>query len=458
MQGFRSLPSVDRLISDERLKSLEGVYWRPLILSAVREQLGQSRLSIAQGGITPSFDELIESICARIQSLAQPSLYPVINATGVILHTNLGRACLSKETIAAMELASKSYLNLEFDLDSGKRGSRQVHIESLLCQLTGAEAALVVNNNAAGVLLALAALAKGKEVILSRGQAVEIGGGFRLPEVMRQSGAKLVDVGTTNCTYVSDYKQAITPKTAALLRVHSSNFKILGFTEVVTLPELVQLGQEYNLPVLDDLGSGCLLDTTEFGLDPEPRVQDSIAAGAGLALFSGDKLMGGPQAGIIVGEKHLVDRLKKHPLARAARIDKVRLAGVAITLLHYLKGEAKTKIPVWQMLSTPLQEIEKRAQEWSRCFGNLATVVEGESMVGGGSLPGNTLPTRLVAIQGKGRNMVQELARELRAQQPPIVGRIHGNSLLLDPRTVPPEEDEVILKVLRDASKAVSVG
>ncbi len=458
---FRSLPSVDRLISDERLKPFEEVYSRPLVLSLARQLLEESRLSIARGEPAPSLDDLVESVCARIQALGQPSLCPVVNATGVILHTNLGRTPLSQEAMAAMELISRGYVNLEFDLQSGKRGSRQVHVESLLCQLTGAEAALVVNNNAAAVLLALTALAKRKEVIVSRGQAVEIGGGFRIPDVMRQSGAKLVEVGTTNCTYLSDYEQAITPRTAALLRVHSSNFKIVGFTQAVALEELVQLGEQYNLLVLDDLGSGCLLDTTRFGLDPEPKIQDSIAGGVGLAFSSGDKLLGGPQAGIIVGRKHLVDKLKKHPLARAVRIDKIRLAGLGITLLHYLKEEAEQKIPVWQMISTPLAEIERRAQRWTEHLAGLATVLEGESVVGGGSLPGSTLPTRLVAIKGstkgKERNTVQELAGRLRGQQPPIIGRIEGNTLLLDPRTVPPEEDEAVLQALHHALQAADI-
>ena len=459
---FRSLPSVDRLISDERLKPFEEVYSHSLVLGLARELLEESRLSIARGEPAPSFDGLVESICARIQSLGQPSLLPVINATGVILHTNLGRAPLSREAMAAMELISKGYTNLEFDLESGRRGSRQVHLSSLLCQLSGAEAALVVNNNASAVLLALTALAKGKGVITSRGQAVEIGAGFRIPDVMRQSGAKLVEVGTTNCTYLFDYEQAITPRTAALLRVHSSNFQIVGFTQTVALEELVQLGEQYNLPVLDDLGSGCLLDTARFGLNPEPKVQNSIAAGVGLALFSGDKLLGGPQAGIIVGKKHLIDKLKKHPLARAVRIDKIRLAGLAITLLHYLKGEAEQKIPVWQMVSTPLAEIERRAQRWTQPLAGWATVIEGESVVGGGSLPGSTLPTRLVAvkgsIKGKERNLVQELARKLRVQQPPVIGRIEGNSLFLDPRTVLPEEDEAVSQALHNALKAVGIG
>jgi L-seryl-tRNA(Ser) seleniumtransferase len=457
---FHSLPSVDRLISDERLMSLEGVYSRSLVVEAARQVLEERRLSIARGDAAPSFDTLVERITASIRLLAEPSLVPVINATGVILHTNLGRAPLSRETMAAMESASRGYNNLEIDLETGKRGSRQVHVSSLLCRLTGAEAALVVNNNASGVLLALTALAKRKEVIVSRGQAVEIGGGFRIPDVMRQSGAKLVEVGTTNCTYLSDYEQAITPRTAALLRVHSSNFKIVGFTQEVALEELVQLGRRHNLLVLDDLGSGCLLDTARFGLDPEPKIQDSIAAGVGLAFFSGDKLLGGPQAGIIVGKKQLVDRLQKHPLARAVRIDKIRLAGLAATLLHYVKQEAERKIPIWQMISTPLTEIERRAEKWEQRFAGLATVTDGKSVVGGGSLPGSTLPTKLLAIKpqgtGKGPNMVQRLATELRVQKPPVIARIEGNSLLLDPRTVPPEEDEALLAALDSA--AMSLG
>jgi len=347
-----------------------------------------------------------------------------------------------------MEECAKGYTNLEIDLDSGKRGSRQVHIESVLCQLTGAEAALVVNNNASAVLLALSALAKGKEVIVSRGQAVEIGGGFRIPDVMRQSRAKLVEVGTTNRTYLSDYEEAITPHTAALLRVHSSNFRVVGFAQAVAIEELTQLGERYGLPVLDDLGSGCLVDTARFGLDPEPMVQQSIAVGVGLAMFSGDKLLGGPQAGIIVGQDPLVAKLKRHPLARAVRMDKIRLAGLAVTLLHYLKGEAETKIPVWRMISAPLEEIEERARKWSRVLGDVTSVVEGESMVGGGSLPGSTLPTRLVAIRRQGK--VKELADKLRRESPPVIGRIDNDLLLLDPRTVLPDEEEVLLSSLRN--------
>jgi len=453
---FRRLPSVDRLLSDGRIKELVEAYPHPLVVNLVRQLLGRLRLSIAEGEPCPSFGEMVESICAEAQRLQQPSLRPVINATGVILHTNLGRAPLSPETISAMDLAAKGYSNLEFDLDSGKRGSRQVHIESLLWQLTGAEGALVVNNNASALLLALSALAKGREVIVSRGQAVEIGGGVRIPEIMRQSGAKLVEVGTTNCTYPADYEAAITAKTAALLRIHSSNFRLVGFTESVPLEQLARLGELYGHVVLDDLGSGCFIDTARFGLAPEPMVQQSIALGVGLAFFSGDKLMGGPQAGLIVGKKPLIDKLKKHPLARAVRIDKVRLAGLAATLRHYLKGEELSTIPIWRMISTPLEAIERRAELWAQSLDGLATVIEGESVVGGGSLPGSTLPTKLLAIKAprKGFKSVQELAQRLRCQQPAVVGRIEGNRLLLDPRTILPEEDEAFLQAVYSACKA----
>jgi len=447
---FRHLPSVDRLISEERIRRLQELYPRASLVELIRQRLEHARLAITAGNPCPSVDEIVDSICAQVYALENPSLRPIINASGVILHTNLGRAPLSKEAISAMNAVANGYCNLEFDLDSGTRGSRYVHIEPILCQLTGAEAALVVNNNASAVLLALTALAKKREVIVSRGQAVEIGGGFRIPDVMRQSGAKLVEVGTTNCTYVTDYAQAINPRTAALMRVHASNFRLMGFTHLVTLDELVALGRQYDLPVFDDLGSGCFLDTTRFGLDPEPMVQQSIATGAGLVFFSGDKLMGGPQAGIIVGKKQFIDKLKKHPLTRAVRIDKIRLAGLVVTLIHYLKGEAISRIPVWRMISAPLAEIDQRARQWAQPLQGLAQVVEGETMIGGGSLPGGTLPTRLVAIGGEGKSMAQALSERLRCQEMPIVGRISGNVLLLDPRSVLPEEDEEVLQALHD--------
>jgi L-seryl-tRNA(Ser) seleniumtransferase len=450
---LRRLPSVDKLISEERIRQLREIYAHDLIMDVVRQQLEESRLAIMRGVSCPSSDEIVDSICSRLQALAQPSMRPVINASGVILHTNLGRAPLSKEATAAMELVAADYCNLEFDLDSGARGSRNVHVEQLLCQLTGAEAALAVNNNASAVLLALTALAKRKEVIVSRGHAVEIGGGFRVPDVMRQSGAKLVEVGTTNCTYIYDYEQAISPSTAALLRVHTSNFRVEGFVHSIALEEMAALGKKRGLPLFDDLGSGCFLDTTVYGLAPEPMVQQSIALGVDLVFFSGDKLVGGPQAGIIVGKRLFVDKLKKHPLARALRIDKIRLAGLAATLVHYLKGEALGKIPVWRMISMPVDEVERRARLWAQALGDLAKVIEGETMIGGGSLPGSTLSTRLVAVGDKeGRkNLAQSLARGLRHNEPPVIGRINGDVLLLDPRTVLPEKDEAVLSALSNA-------
>ena len=282
---------MDKLLSEERIKRLEGTYPHELLLNLVRQRLEHYRQAITAGNPGPSLDEIVASICTQLDDLENPSLRPVINATGVILHTNLGRAPLSRETVAAMDTVANGYCNLEFNLDSGTRGSRHTHIEPILCQLTGAEAALVVNNNDSAVLLGLTALARRKEVIVSRGQAVEIGGNFRIPDVMRQSGAKLVEVGTTNCTYAADYEQAITPRTAALMRVHTSNFLVTGFTHSVTLEELVAVGQQRDLPVFDDLGSGCFLETTGFGLNPEPMVPQSVAAGAGLVFFSGDKLV-----------------------------------------------------------------------------------------------------------------------------------------------------------------------
>ncbi|MBI2979657.1 MAG: L-seryl-tRNA(Sec) selenium transferase [Chloroflexi bacterium] len=451
---FRRLPGVDKILSEERIKQLEDTYPHELLVSVIRQHLEHERLAIVAGNPCPPLDKIVDSIFAEIGKLENFSLRRVINATGVLLHTNLGRAPLSPETVAAMSSAAQGYSNIEFNLDSGTRGSRQTHIEPMLCQLTGAEAGLVVNNNASAILLVLSALAKRKEVIVSRGEAIEIGDSFRIPDVMRQSGAKLVEVGTTNCTYITDYEQAITDRTAALMRVHTSNFKITGFTHSVSLQELVTLGRRHDLPVVDDLGSGCFLDTTAFGLDPEPMVQQSVTAGAGLVCFSGDKLVGGPQAGIIVGEKALIDKLKRHPLARAVRIDKIRLAGLAATLRHYLKGEAQSKIPVWAMLSTPLEDIEQRAGKWANALKGMAQVIDGKSMIGGGSLPESTLPTKLVAIKGehkgKNRNLAPTLAQKLRSADIPIIGRVSDDVLLLDPRSILPEEDEILLRELRN--------
>jgi L-seryl-tRNA(Ser) seleniumtransferase len=446
-EELRKLPSVDEVVRDKRLAAFVTEHSHDQAVALIREVVEEARQRILGGGPGEGPKEIVAQVLARISSWERKALLPVINATGVILHTNLGRAPLGRDAATAMSEAGAGYCNLEFELESGNRGSRDTHVEKLLCQLTGAEAAMVVNNNAAAVLLALIALARRREVIVSRGQAIEIGGGFRIPDVMRQSGAKLVEVGTTNCTYITDFEEVISPRTVALMRVHSSNFRVLGYTSMITLEEMVAVGKRHDVAVIDDLGSGCFLDTAVFGLEPEPMVQQSVAAGAELVLFSGDKLVGGPQAGIIVGRKELVDRLRKHPLARAVRIDKARLAGLIATMIVYLKGEALSRIPIWRMISAPVGDIDRRARGWAEAAGKPARVTDGESMVGGGSLPGGTLPTRLVAIGGRG---IPSLGRRLRLLPVPVIGRISEGLLLLDPRSVLPEDDEVVVKALKD--------
>ena len=344
-----------------------------------------------------------------------------------------------------MHDAASGYSDLEFDLHRGQRGSRQAHVNSLAAQVSGAEAALVVNNNASAVMLGLAALARGKEVIVSRGEAVEIGGGFRIPGVLAQSGARLVEVGATNRTYLSDYESAIGDETGAILKVHASNFRITGFTHEATIDELAALGRERDLPVLHDLGSGCLLDATQFGLAYEPTVQDSIDAGCGLSFFSGDKLLGGPQAGIIAGDRELVRRLSEHPLARAVRIDKLSLAALAATLLHYLKGEAVKEIPVWRMIAASESHLKERAEALRTAIGDAASIAPGRSAIGGGSLPGETLPTWLVALEGN----PDAMADALRQADPPVVARIEDGKLVLDPRTIMAEEEDALVKTVR---------
>ncbi|MBI4336842.1 MAG: L-seryl-tRNA(Sec) selenium transferase [Chloroflexi bacterium] len=449
---FRALPSVDRLLAHPLVQRIAETYQREAVLAAVRRHLERAREGVAQGESAPSLEALAEGVAHEVASLWQPGPRPVINATGVILHTNLGRAPLSEEALSAVAEAARGYSNLELDVEEGERGSRQQHVGHLLAQLTGAEAALVVNNNAAAVALGLAALARSKEVIVSRGEAVEIGGGFRIPDVLHQSGAALVDVGTTNRTYVQDYQRAITPNAGAILKVHTSNFRIVGFVHEPTLQELAALGREHSIPVLYDLGSGCLLETEHFGLAHEPTPQESIRAGADLVFFSGDKLLGGPQAGIVVGKQALVAQLSKHPLARALRIDKLDLAALSATLLHYLKGEATRKVPVWQMVSKSPRELEAKAQSWAALVGQQTEAIQGHSTVGGGSLPGETLPTWLVAINAQGLpGAAQGLARRLRQGNPPIITRIVDERVVVDPRTVLPHEEPSLVQALRAA-------
>jgi L-seryl-tRNA(Ser) seleniumtransferase len=384
----------------------------------------------------------------RARAAAGPTLLPLINATGVIIQTNLGRAPLSPAALQAMHAVGAGYSNLEYDLAAGARGSRYDHLAALLCRLTGAEAALAVNNNAAAIYLALSALAPGREVVISRGQAVEIGGGFRIPDVLRQSGATLVEVGTTNRTYAHDYAAAIGERTALLMRVHTSNFQLVGFVHAAGLAELAELAHARGIHLLDDLGSGTLLPTARYGLAPEPTVQASVAAGADLVTFSGDKLLGGPQAGLIVGRAALVAQLRKHPLARALRVDKTTLAGLEATLLAYLHGRAERELPVWRMIAADRAVVQARAEQLAAAIGAGAAVQACTSTIGGGSLPGATLPSAAVALRSAAPD---DLARRLRMGRPPVVGRIADDRLLLDVRTVLEEQQGALVECVRAA-------
>ncbi len=443
---LRKLPSIDRLLQSPQARAWLATYGRELVTDALRAAQEAQRHALLAGEALPEplLDDALARAEAALLGAARPSLVPVINATGVVLHTNLGRTPLSAATLAAMRAAGEGYSNLEFDLAEGQRGSRYVHAEALLCRLTGAEAALVVNNNAGAVLLALAALAQGREVIVSRGQLVEIGGGFRIPEVMAQSGARLVEVGTTNRTYARDYAAAIRAETAGLLRVHTSNYRITGFVAQPELGELVALAHAHGLWLCDDLGSGTLLDTAQFGLAHEPTVQEGVRAGADLVTFSGDKLLGGPQAGYIVGRRELVERLRAFPLTRALRVDKATLAGIQANLLHYLKGEALREIPIWRMLAQSEAELSARAQALLEGLGPLGArcvLIAGRSMVGGGSLPGESLPTTLVALPA---GDAEAQARALRLGHPPVVARIVDGRVVLDLRTVLPGQEAAL--------------
>jgi len=449
MGDLRSLPSVDYLLQTQDVKGLIARYGRSLTLDAIRGALDEARAAYTEKYHIPSEEKLLEQVRVKLQDWTRPTLRQVINASGVILHTNLGRAPLSRTAIQAVRDVSLGYSTLEYDLDRGRRGSRLVHAEVLLKKLTGAEAALVVNNNAAALLLILTALARRRKVVIARSQLVEIGGGFRVPDVMKQSGAKLLEVGTTNRVHLSDYKVALEDKPALFLRAHRSNFRITGFTSEPTLDEIAALAHEAGLPMADDLGSGSLMETTRYGLGHEPTVQESLASGADLVCFSGDKLLGGPQAGVIVGRRELVAKLKKHPLARAVRADKMCFAAMTATLLHYLKDEAESQVPIWRMISTPLEDIQERANEWALALGNgdmpACEVTAGESTVGGGSLPGETLPTYLLAISVRSPN---RFVNGLRGTSPPIIARLENKRVLLDPRTVLPEQDSDLLEGL----------
>lgn len=446
---LRQLPSVDRLLLLPVSYQLIDRFGRDLVVEALRKQLEVQRAAIVGGQSEAPMNAVIVQEARRwLEELVAPTLRPVINGTGVIIHTNLGRAPLGQASLEALQEVAAGYSTLEYDVEAGGRGSRADHAAALLRRVTGAEDALVVNNNAAAVLLMLSVFCKGREVIISRSQLVEIGGGFRIPDVMAQSGARLVEVGTTNRTRVEDYAAAINENTAAILVAHHSNFKIVGFTSEPRLSELAELAHERDLLFLYDQGSGALLDTVQYGLDKEPTVQDGLQAGVDLVAFSGDKLLGGPQAGILCGREALVAQLKRHPLARAVRPDKLCLAALVAALTHYLVDEAQEEVPVWQMIARSASELEETAERWAEQLREdnvLVTVIDGRSTVGGGSLPGSTLPTKLLAID---HPEVEQLAETLRGQRPAIVGRIQDNRFIIDPRTVLEEQEAFLLEAL----------
>lgn len=452
---WRQLPAVSSLLNTEKGRALVQEFSHHQVVSAIRHTLAQIRQELRSRveAFPPSAAVILEQATAFLRRQQQRSLRRVINATGIIIHTNLGRSSLAEEARQAIFEIAGGYSNLEYDLESGERGSRQGHVEELLCRLTGAEAALVVNNNAAAVLLALQTVAAGREVIVSRGQLVEIGGSFRIPEVMAASGAILVEVGTTNKTKLADYSRAINERTAVLLMVHPSNYRITGFTASVSLEELISLGQQKGLPVMFDAGSGYLLDLGVEALAAEPVVQKAIQSGAALVTFSGDKLLGGPQAGIILGRRELIARMRSNPLARALRIDKLSLAALEATLRLYLDPmTARTRIPTWRRLTLPMEEIERRAKALTemlqRVQPELAISIEPqESQAGGGSLPEEGLPTLAVTIRHPLLS-AEGLARRLRQNDPPIIVRVAHQQVLLDPRTLEAEEFSFIAEAL----------
>ena len=437
---LRKLPKVGNLLDSPDWVDVQARYNRVQVKAALEAELDGVRQQVLSGKPHIPQSTLLARVETRLENLTLIGPGPVLNATGVIIHTNLGRAPLAREAVAAA-IAAAGYCNLEMDMSSGERGSRHTHIQELVCRLSGGEAAMVVNNNAAAMLLALGAVAQGREGIISRGQLVEIGGSFRIPEVMEQSGVRLVEVGATNKVYVDDYRRAISSDTGVLLRVHPSNYRVIGFHQEVALEEMVALAREHKLPVLDDLGSGTLVDLSPWGID-EPTVQQSVSAGADLVCFSGDKLLGGPQCGIIVGSKSWISRLKRHPLARALRCDKVTLAALAATLSLYIQPEGWRRIPVLAMLTEDLQAIEFRAASLAQGLADLPAavdIVEEISPVGGGALPLHRLATRVVRVQPRALT-AQDLAGVLRRGNQPLVARVKDGALLLDVRTLTEEQ------------------
>jgi L-seryl-tRNA(Ser) seleniumtransferase len=467
-QLLRKIPKVDELLATQEVKDLLKIHPNEVVREGIRnglERLRQAILSAAKAEDitydTFTLARLLPLFKEEIARQVSPHLRRAINATGVVIHTNLGRSPLSERALRAVEEVSKEYSNLEYDLVKGARGSRYAHVEEILLRLSGAEGGIVVNNNAGAVLLALNTFAQGKEVIVSRGELVEIGGAFRIPDVMARSGAVLREVGTTNRTHLRDYEDAIDENTALLLKVHTSNYRVVGFTAEVSLEELVQLGKKYNRPVLNDLGSGCLIDLSAYGLEKEPTVQEAVQAGADVVTFSGDKLLGGPQAGIILGKKELIDGIKGNPLNRALRIDKLTLAALESTLIAYLsEGGAIQEIPTLRMLTIPLAQLRKRARRLERLLkgeteGTFIEIIQEHSQVGGGSLPLQNLPTWAVAVKPH-KARIEALEAELRNQAPPIIARISDDRLILDLRTIQADEMRTITQGITQALQKIS--
>ena len=466
-ERLRSLPGVDAVLT--ALESEAPPVARTWLAELVRQELALARDRIREGASQEAFDPEAHSAPAiarrvreRVKELAQPNPEVVINATGILLHTNLGRSPLSETAVTHMAQVALGYSDLEFDLERGERGSRQDHVRDLLTLLTGAESALVVNNNAAAVLLALGALARGRDVVISRGELVEIGGSFRIPEILEQSGAVLREVGTTNRTHLRDYERALSDRTGLILRVHQSNYRIEGFTAEVSLADLVALGERSGIPVMVDLGSGALVDVAPAGLRPEPLVRDVVAAGPGLVTLSGDKLLGGPQAGIVVGRRELVDRLRQHPLARAVRIDKMLLAALQSTLAAYLDDDrARREIPVLAMLFESQEAVRSRAERLAETLshtfpGLRVSVEEADGAVGGGTLPMAGLRSAVVVLDPRPHVPASRLERALRRGRPPVLARIHEERVLIDLRTVRPGQETLLPSLLGAAWSATT--
>jgi len=462
---LRQIPGVDALLQTEAMRVVLSRHPRKLVLDAIREELDETRKRILQTPESFSGVDLpgiIHSIGLRADRLAAFTLRPVINATGIVIHTNFGRSILSEEAAARLQTVCGGYNNLEYDLQAGERGSRHVHAEAILRELTGAEAALVVNNNAGAVFLVLNTLAKDREVVVSRGQLVEIGGSFRIPDVMSSSGAIMREVGTTNRTHLKDYVSAITDRTALLMKIHTSNFRIVGFTKEVPLEELVSVGRERGLPVVADLGSGCFVDLARFGLHGETTVQEAVQTGADLISFSGDKLLGGPQAGIIVGRRDLIQRCRENPITRALRVGKMTLAALETTLRLYRdERQAIEKIPTLRMVAVSPEELSSRAAELALSIqkADVKTALQVEvrasfSQVGGGSLPAQDLPTFVVAVQS-GSFSPNQIEKFLRGNDPPIIGRIETDHFIMDLRTVMPQQTDTIVQAFRRMVEAL---